>query len=54
MVVKIVFKNGDRTYKMKALKLNKDGSAQLIDGSTIEKEDIVEIIKEKESKTKKT
>lgn len=52
MVVKVVFKNGDRTYKMKATKLNKDGSAVLIDGSTIDKEDIIEIIKEKDNLNK--
>ena len=53
MTIKIVFKNGDRTYKMKATKINKDGSAILIDGSTIDQSDIIEVIKEKDKQTKK-
>lgn len=47
MTIKVVFKNGDRTYRMKAKEIQKNGDALLIDGSTIEKKDIIEIIKEK-------
>jgi hypothetical protein len=47
MVIKVKFKNGDRTYIMKVKEKLKNGDVILIDGSTIEKEYILETIKEK-------
>lgn len=39
------FKNGDRVLKMKILTENKDGSVVLIDGTKLEKEEIIKIEK---------
>jgi hypothetical protein len=47
MTIKVVFKNGDRTYRMKVKETLKNGDVILIDGSTVEKKDIIETIKEK-------
>lgn len=42
---KAVFKNGTRTLTMKIQTENKDGSVILIDGSRLEKEEIIKIEK---------
>lgn len=43
--MKVRFKNGDRTYIMKVSEEFKNGDVRLIDGSIIEKKDIIELIK---------
>lgn len=45
--MKVKFKNGERTYTMKVKEELKNGDVILIDGSTIEKDEIIEKIKEK-------
>ena len=47
MTIKVRFKNGDRTYTMKVRETLKNGDVILIDGSVIEKHEILETIKEK-------
>lgn len=42
---KAVFKNGTRTLTMKIQTENEDGSVILIDGSRLEKEEIIKIEK---------
>lgn len=50
MTIKVRFKNGERTYTMKVQETLKNGDVILIDGSNIEKKDILETIKEKDKK----
>lgn len=46
-MLKVKFKNGERTYIMKVIEKFKNGDVKVIDGSIIETKDIIEIIKEK-------
>lgn len=42
------FSNGnERVYKMKVISTDKNGDVRLIDGSLVEKKDIIETIKSK-------
>ena len=43
--MKIKFKNGSRTLVMKVQEFLSNGDARLIDGSVVEKKDILETIK---------
>lgn len=45
--IKVKFRNGDRTYLMKVQESFKNGDVKLIDGSIVEKKDILETVKKK-------
>ena len=47
MVEYAIFMNGSRKLKMKIKEYFEDGSVRLIDGSILEKNEILEIIKRK-------
>lgn len=44
-VLKARFKSGERSYIMKILESLPNGDVVLIDGSTVEEKDIIEIVK---------
>ena len=50
MVEYAIFMNGNRKLKMKIKEYFEDGSIRLIDGSILEKNEILEIIKRKTNK----
>ena len=50
MVEYAIFMNGNRKLKMKIKEYFEDGSVRLIDGSILEKNEILEIIKRKTNK----